>query len=232
MTDCSIWIHDHDFTSDSNKLTLKVEVDDLDKTVFGNSYKQRIGGLKDTSLSCEGFWQSDTDDAVDPTAFGNVGDTSIYLTAAPTSAEESPAFFFQGGIFSYELGDQVGNITPFALDVMGSNTVGLVRGQVAAANQTVSSTGAFGSGVQLGATTDTLYAVLHVFSAGTTLTVSVESDDNSGFSGASTVGSFSAITATGSYLLTVAGANADTYYRFNATDDTGSFVLAGAIGVR
>lgn len=232
MTDCTAWFHNHDFTSDSNKLTIKAEADDLDKTVFGNTYRSRIGGLQDVSASLEGFWQSDTDDEVDPVVFTNLGAQDKVMTVAPTSAEESVAYFFKAGAFSYEFGGNIGEVIPFAADAMGTNGVGLVKGQVAAAVQSVSATGAFGTGVQVGATTTTMYAALHVFTAGTTLTVSVESDDNSGFSSATTVGSFAAITAVGSYWLAVDGANADDYYRFNVTDDTGTFSVAGAIGVR
>lgn len=233
MTDCVAWVHNHDFTADSNKLTLKAEVDDLDKTVFGNTYRQRIGGLKEVTANLEGFWQSDTSDAVDPVMFGSVGGSDRMVTLAPTSAEESPAFFFQGGVFSYELGDEVGKLIPFACDVMGTNRTGLVRGQIAASPGTVSATGDFGTPLDLGAAADAVYAVLHVFSVGTTITIKVETDSVDTFDDDPTdVGTFPAITAVGSYLLTVSGAVATDFYRFNVTANTGSFSLAGAIGVR
>lgn len=232
MTDCTAWVHAHDFTADSNKLTLKTDVDDLDKTVFGNSYRNRIGGLKDVTFALEGFWQSATSNAVDPDSFAMLGQSDRVVTVAPTSDEESPAFFFRAGFFAYDLGDEVGALTPFALDGSGSNRVGLVRGQVAAAPQTVSATGDFGSVVELGAATDAVYVALHVFTAGTTITVKVESDDSSGFSDPTDVGS-STITATavGGYFLKIDGAVSDTFYRLNATAVTGSFSVAGAIGV-
>jgi hypothetical protein len=117
---------------------------------------------------------------------------------------------------------------------LGTNGVGVVRGGVAKAKGNVSSTGATGSVQQLGdvAANEFLYATLHVFSAGTTITVQVQSDDNSGFSSPTTRATFSGVTtAGGNWVTRVAGAITDTYWRFNVSAVTGTFSIAGAIGI-
>jgi hypothetical protein len=72
-----------------------------------------------------------------------------------------------------------------------------------------------------------------VFSAGTTITVQVQSDDNAGMSSPTTVATIGPITVVGGTWMTpIAGPITDTYYRMNVSAITGTFSVAGAIGIR
>lgn len=236
LQDVTTWIAGYDFTTDLNQMSLNTSVDDLDATTFGGGgYRARRGGLRNVETSYSGFWQSATIDAVDPQAFLQLGTADQVVTIANDDAEGSTAFMFQGGKFSYNLLGQIGEVTPFDLDVMGSNGVGLVRGAVTKAKADVSATGATGTawnGGNVGAT-QYLYATFHVFGTpGTTITAVIESDDNAGFTTATTRITFGPITtAGGTWGTRVAGALTETHYRLRVTAITGTFSVAAAIGI-
>ena len=233
LLDCTTWVDDYDFTGDSNKLTLDAEVEDLDGTVFGGGgWKKLAGGLKTVSGSLEGFWQS----GPDAEGFSDLGNASRPVTVSPTGAALSTAFLFQATKLKYSAFGEVGALTPFTLDMSGSTTVGMVRGQVAAAKQSVAATGALGSPVQLGAVSSTqkVYAIVHIFGTpGTTITVKVQSDNASNFPSAADVATIGPLTtAGGTWMTPVAGVIADDWFRFNVSAITGTFTVAGAIAVQ
>lgn len=240
LTDVGTWVSGYDFTCDSNSASLSIEVDDQETTTFcTNGWRSRVGGLREISCDLEGFWQAGSGQ-VDAEVFGSLGVTNQPVTMSPTvSTVASPAFMFLGGKFSYEMFGDLGDVTPFSLSMMGTEgSPGLIRGQIAATKQTVSATGVLGSGVTDLSSNDQvsssqyLYATFHVFSAGTTITVTVESDDNSGFTSATTRATIGPITsAGGTWMTRVAGPITDTYYRFNVTAITGSFSVGGAIAI-
>lgn len=237
LTDCTVWLAGHDFTTDSNQISLSMEVDEQDNTTFGRGgWRSRIGGLKSPSLSLEGFWQAGAG-SIDADTFGTLGTPNEVVTVTPTGVAGATAYFLQATKFSYEMFGSVGEITPFSLEAQGSEGVsGLVRGQLAAAKGNVSATGQLGSVLNLGAPSATqyAYAVLHVFSAGTTITVQVQSDDSSGMASPTTRGTIGPITTTGGTFMTrVAGPFAgETHWRMNISAITGTFNVAGAIAVQ
>jgi hypothetical protein len=233
LLDCTTWVGGYDFTGDTNKLTVDAEVEDLDGTVFGGGgWKKLAGGLKSVAAGLEGFWQG----APDLEGFSDLGNTNRVVMASPTGLALSPAFLFQATKLKYSAFGQVGELTPFSLDLAGSNSVGLVRGQVAAAKQSVNATGALGSAVQLGAVgaAQFVYAGFHVFGApGTTITVKVQSDNASNFPSATDVATLGPLTAAGGTWMTrVAGPITDDWFRFNVSAITGTFSVAGAIAVQ
>lgn len=237
LTDCIAWVGGYDFTSDSNALTLDMGVDEQDATVFGSGgWKARAGGLKDVTSDLKGLWQSATLLAPDPQAFTDLGLADLGQTYAATSTEGSVAYFYQGLELSYDLFGSVGELAPFAVKSSSSNFVGAVRGQVTPAKGAVSGTGALGAGVNLGAVgaTQYLYGIFHVLGTpGTTITGKIESDSSGAFSTPTNVGSsFGPITTAGATWFTrVAGPLTDTWFRYNVTAITGTFTIAGAIGI-
>lgn len=233
--DATVWIGGFDFTSDTNQVGLQLSTTELDNTCFGQDHRSRIAGLRNTAITAAGNWYSDTAAAPDPHLYANLAFKDRVFTIAPDSAEGTPAYMVQGIQSSYELFGQLDSVTPWSLNASGSNKQGCVRGAVIKAKGNVSATGATGTGVELGAVgaAQYLYASLHVFSAGTTITVQVQSDDNAGFTTPTTRGTFSGITTTGGNWLTrVAGSITDTHWRFNVSAVTGTFQIAGAIGIR
>ncbi len=234
LVDPVIYTGGYDLTGDLNSAALNISADELDSTVFGlGGYRRRIGGLKTVAAQFGGFYQAGTGQ-VDPTVFADLAVADRVITMAPVSTETTTAYMWQGGAFQYNPFGQIGAVTPFALNYSGTNGVGAILGQLAKAKGSVAATGALGSVLQLGdvAATEWVYATLHVFSAGTTITVQVQSDDNSGFSSPTTRATFSGITtAGGNWVTRVAGAITDTYWRLNVSAITGTFSVAGAIGI-
>lgn len=234
LVDATTWIGGMDATGYLNSMSANISADELDTTVFGlGGYRRRIAGLKTVSAQYGGFWEAGTG-TPDPEAFTNLGTADRVVTLAPTSTEASVAYMYQGGAFTYTAFGQIGQATPFTLNHTSTNPVGVIRGQVTKAKANVSSTGATGTAVNLGAVgaSQYLYATFHVFSAGTTITATIESDDNGGFSSATTRITFGPITTTGGTWGTrVAGSLAETHYRLNVTAITGTFSIAAAIGI-
>lgn len=235
FTNIKSYVAGYDFTGDSNTATLQIDAAVLDKTTFGsNGWTEVAAGLRSTAFALGGFWQSDTDQAVDPQAFAALG-ASKAVTLTPTGVEGEVAYLFQAMGSQYALGGAVGDLAPFTLQTVGSDGQGAVRGALLKSRGTVSATGATGTGVQLGAVgaTQYLYGAFHVFSAGTTVTVVLESDDNSGFTSATTRATFGPITTSGGTWATrVAGAITDDWYRLRITAITGSFIVAGSAGIK
>jgi len=235
FVDATTWIAGYDMTGDLNRVAMQLTADELDSTVFGlGGYRRRIAGLKNVAADFGGFWQAGSGQ-IDPAVFTDLAVADRVVTLAPDDAETTPAYMWQGGSFAYSPFGQIGAVTPFTLGYRGTNGVGAVRGQVAKAKANVSSTGATGSVVSLGDVdaAEYLYATLHVFSAGTTITVLVESDDGAGFASPTTRATIGPITTAGATWMTrVAGAITDTHWRFNVSAVTGTFSIAGAIGIR
>lgn len=237
LVNATTYIAGYDWTTDLNKIQVSGAADELDNTTFGGGgYKSRVGGLKDVTAQLDGFWQSATLDAVDPQAFLQFATADQVCTFSPTGVAAEPCYIAQLGKFGYEQGGAIGEVYPFSLKMSGTNAQGLVRGQLAKAKGSVSATGVLGSVVNLGAPTSTqyVYAVLHVFSAGTTITVQVQSDTASNFPSATTQGTFTAQTAVGGTWLTrIAGPfSGETHWRLNISAITGTFSVAGAIAVQ
>lgn len=238
LLDATAHIGGYDFTGDSNKLTIAAEVDDLETTTFGaTGYRSRVGGLRDVEAELAGFWQSAAAQAVDPEVFGDLGTADRACTFSNSgSVEASVAWLCQLGKFSYELFGAVGEVAPFSLAMMGTSGVGLVRGQVARARGNVSATGVLGSVLNLGAPTagQYVYVAVHVFTAGTTVTLQLQSDTASGFPSATTQATIGPLAAAGGTWMTrLAGPFAgETHWRLNVSAITGTFNLAAAVAVQ
>jgi len=234
LTNVYTYIDGHDFTSDQNQATLDMSGATLDVTNMGSGgWTEVIGGVKSVSLSQAGFWQAGADQ-VDPDVWAafNTGGQVVTMSLAETEA--ATCYMFQAKNASYQMLGTYGEAAPFSVQAVGSNGVGVVKGLLAVANSSVSATGAAGTGGQVGAVAadEYLYATFHVFSPGTTITAVVESDDNSGFTSATTRATFGPITTkSGTWATRVAGAITDDWYRIRVTAITGTFTIAAGIGI-
>lgn len=235
------WAGGYDFTTDLQGLKLDLSVDAKDDTRFGYTGRARAATLEDVATQLKGFWEAGA---------GKV-DTEVWSTRASSTArqpvshsvsgaEGDVAYFYQGAKFNYSVGTEIGELLPFTLGIQGvrgngSLSVGAVRGRVAKAKGSVAATGAIGTGQQLGAVAagSYLYAALHVFAVGTTITVIVESDDNSGFTSPTTRATLGPVTTvSGVWATRVAGAITDDWFRFKVSAITGAATVAGVIGVK
>jgi hypothetical protein len=234
----STYVDGYDMTSDLNATSLKIARQAVDVTAFSATARSRIAALEDVQSSVDGYWQAGTG-AVDPQIFGNLGALKV-ATQTPAGVEGDRAYFYQCRDVEYQMFGNVGEVTPFSLalrGVRGSGTLsaGAVAGYLAKAKGSVSATGVLGSSKQLGAVGagQHLYAAVHVFAAGTTLTMVLESDPGPTFSSATTRATIGALTAVGGTWMTrVPGPITDTYYRLRVTSVTGTFTVAAAFGVK
>lgn len=238
------WFSGYDMTGDLNSTTLAMSYDALESTVYQPASnttpaRTRVAGLEDIQLDEEGRWSAGTG-TIDPTAFTALGGASQVITNSHDGAETSPAYFYRARQYNYELFGQIGELAPFRLSAQATRPTGLaavpaVRGRVLKTKADVSGTGATGTAFQLGAAAagQYLYGALHVFSAGTTITGVIESDNASNFPSATTQITFSAVTAVGGYWgVRVAGAITDDWYRLRITACTGTFSIACVAGIR
>lgn len=232
LVNATTYVHGFDFTTDLNQISLSAEAEELDATAFGNNgWRTRKGGLKTVTSELQGFW----DDPPDSAIFSDLGTRNRVVTMTPDGAEQSAAYMYQAGKFTYNAFGAVGELTPFTLNMSGTNGTGVVRGRLAAARQTVSATGQVGSGVNLGSvgSEQHLYAVLHLFGVGTSITVDLESDVDGTFSAPTVQATIGPLSTTGGTWVTpVAGSISDSWFRFTVTAITGTFSVAAAIGVQ
>lgn len=233
------WVGGYDLTGDSNSGAL-----DLDHEVFDNTVFQPVGsggararqcGLEDVTATQSGFWATGAG-SIDENAFSSLGTADVPFTISPDGAEGSVAYLLRTGQYKYSLLGAHGQPAPFSLDFRGTNgETSVARGQVTKAKGAVSATGATGTGVQLGAVSagQYLYAGLHTFTAGATLTAVIESAASNTFAGATTRITLGPVTAAGGTWGTrLAGPVTDTWYRLRVTAITGTFTIAAAVGVR
>lgn len=237
ITNAFVYVGGHDFTGDSNTLTLNVEAETRDVTNFrSGGWREHKNTLKTSTLAVAGFWQSAAADAVDPETFNNLGVGGRVVTCGVNEVEGQPAMMLQALQANYTVGGAIGDVAPFNLNGVCSDGQGVIRGRLLKEFGTVSATGATGTGVQIGAVgaSQYLYSTLHLLgTAATTITVVLESDDNSNFTSATTRGTFGPLTAVGGNWLTrVAGAITDDWWRFRVTAITGTWTIAGAAGIQ
>lgn len=133
LTDAVIWAGGYDLSGDSNSVTISSEVEDLEVTTFGSSFRSRIGGLRSVSMDVSGFWQAGTG-TVDPELFSALGSRNRVVTVAPEDAEGVTAYMFRAGIFSYDMFGAVGEATPFSISAQGTDGQGLIRAAIQGRN--------------------------------------------------------------------------------------------------
>lgn len=126
FVDARIEINSVVFTTFSKKVTLDVEVEDLDSTAFGGSgWKSRIGGLKDGSISID-LNQDFAASAVDATLWPLVG-TTFTVKVRPTSAAISatnPEYTATCLLTKYSPFDgSVGDLATTSIDIPTSGAV-------------------------------------------------------------------------------------------------------------
>lgn len=86
-TDYKILLGTADFSSSIAAVTLEVSADEQETTAFGDTYRTRIAGLKDASISLD-FHQDFGASSVDATLWPLLGQT-VEFTITPTSGTAS-----------------------------------------------------------------------------------------------------------------------------------------------
>lgn len=102
-TDYDITIGGTDFSASLAAVTLDVSADEQETTAFGATFRSRIGGLKDASVSLD-FHQDFGAASVDATLFPLIGGTAE-IVIKPTSSSVSatnPSYTFTALVTQYQ----------------------------------------------------------------------------------------------------------------------------------
>ena len=234
-----IWYDAYDVTGDMNQSALGLDAEALDETTFADSTRTHKGGLKVISFDTAGLFQAGAaPDLIDTVAQNNIG-TTFPISVGPTGsgADGQIAYLFKALASSYQpFGSGIGELLAINLSVAGAGN--LVRGTIMLNSTALTATGN-GTARQLGAVLagEKVYASLHVLTvSGTspTLDVTIDSDDNSGMTTATTQLTFTQATGvTSEGPLTAAGAITDDWWRveYAITGTTPSFDAVVVIGI-
>lgn len=241
ITNAFVYMGPLDFTGSADDLMLRCEAETREKTTFrSGGWREHRNTLKTSQLSTGGFWSCDSANDVDPEFFNNLGVGGQVVTAGLQETEGEIAHIMRKLPTQVTFNEgNVGDLGKAKLEGVGSDgNIGQIRGKLLKEFGVVSATGATGTGIQLGAIsgTQSLYGTLHTFgTAGTSITVIVQSDDNSGFTTPTTRATFNGgaiTTAAGFWLTPVAGAITDDWWRLNISAITGSWTIASALAIR
>ncbi|MFG2070990.1 hypothetical protein ACGFKZ_29435 [Micromonospora tulbaghiae] len=238
-----------DLTGQSNKIEVGGEHEERDTTNFGDVdanghiWKSVIGGLGSAKVAAAGQWEAGDTSRVDDDAWaalGGIGAWTIYPheSGPAGGAVGSVAWIVNALRAQYQLGGAPGDVAPWAASA--SSTWPLVRGVGLHAPGTPRTAAGVGTAVQRPAVAEGqhVYASLHVLSvAGTaspTLTVTVQSSADAGFTAPTDRMVFTAATARTGQVLRLAGPITDTYWRLSwaITGTAPSFLFAGALGIK
>lgn len=223
LTDCVALVDKTDLTGYSNKLTVEAMAQVNDVSVFGSDWRTKKACVKESTWSLGGFIDYPTPDAE---LYALLGGANVPCSFVADSADGAVAYAAAGLLSGFQpIGGPFGGVIEFT--AAGQVDGGIGRGFLLLPKQTVAGTTTGTGQVFTGgfAATETLGVAIHCMSAGTTATVIVESDDNAGFTSATTRSS-TVVTAAGGTWVTVAGPITDTYFRVRVASVTGSFSLA------
>jgi len=224
----------------ANQVEIAAESDELDVSTFcGGGYRQRISGLGSFSVNVQGFqdFVAPAPGTVFPASTTTDGALSTFTVAPQGDTVGNVAYFGQSRVMSVtELTGSVGDVAGFGVNMAG--TARLVRGQML---HPVTARTSTGSGTASAFTPPTaaqsLHAAFHVHSVtGTgTITFTIQTDDNSGMTSATTRITSAGFTAIGHEFKSLAGALAgETHIRTGWTISgftSVTFSIAAGVGI-
>jgi hypothetical protein len=129
--DYKITVGTTNLSSTINSVTLDISADEIETTAFGSTYRTRIGGLKDASVSLD-FMQDFAAGSVDALLFPLMGST-VAIKIAPTSGSvtaTNPEYRFDALVTQYQpFAGSIGDLA--TLSVSWPTTGDIVRGTAA-----------------------------------------------------------------------------------------------------
>lgn len=242
IADADIFAGAYEFSCYTASVKTDVSVAEVDfTTMCSGGWSTVKGGLKTWTAEVEGFNDLDGSggSSIDSRNWGQLGSNDPWGLTHTTAADGGVCYFGNGLLTSvHPQGPEVGAAGRLAAKWAGSSA--FVRGQVAV-NDTLDGTDD-GTTLDFGAslaTTMKVYAAIWVTSVGgtgtPTVTVKVQSDDNSGFTSATDRISFSAVTAIGAQWATpIAFPSGERYWRMTWTVSGTNPLLTtvGMIGIQ
>lgn len=216
LTDAKIALGARDLTGQSNSVQLTATRDILVASVFGDTTRRGVAGLKDIAVSIDGLWDS----AVDADLFAELGLDNTLFGVSAQDVIGTIGFITRIAEGSYTLGGSHGQLMEANIAMVGGAGENLDRATLMESSAIIV-TGA-GTNRQLGAVSasQSLVGQLHVLAvSGTspTLDAIVESDAAADFLSPVTRLTFAQAIAVTSERQTLAGAITDDFFRFNFT---------------
>jgi hypothetical protein len=235
FNDGKVFSGGYDLSSHVTSVNLEITAEELDATTINSGgFMEKLGGLKDSSLQIDGFYEAGTDkpDALLGASVGN----ELIVSTVPDAGVGNIAYFMKSRLFEYSILGEVGGIAPFSI-TKNQSAEEVVRGTIQLDSALTASGNS--TGTQLGAVgaTEKCYAAIHCYAvSGTstpTITFKLQSDDNASFTSPTDRITFTDITAIGADFQSVAGAITDQYWRLNYTisGTNPSFSIHAAIGI-
>lgn len=218
LKNCKFYVDEFDLSSDVNQHSVSLAQDAVENTTFGSGSRTYLPGLLQATHTHNGFFEAlATSDGPDDVLNGL---SSALVTVAPDTGAAGEIAYTTNSVTTDRVvvEGSVGDMAAFSY--AGNSTGQHYRGTILGdALTAVTSTGS-GTAYQVGAiaTGETGYASLHVVAwNATSLDVTVQSDDASGFPSATTQITFAQATGVTSEQLTVAGPVTDDWWRIDYT---------------
>lgn len=231
-TDARLYVDHNDLSGDTNSIDLGLGTKAVPDNCFGQTVELSMPGHRTWAIGAAGLLTM-ADDGSEEELHEKWDRSTSIITASPTGTDGDRAYFGEAVQSEFRRTGMVGDAYKWTWSAAAKGLI--VAGTIIHTKASRSAT-FNGSAFQLGAVAagKSLYVALHVFSAaGTTLDAIVQSDDNSGFSSATTRITFTQVTtAAGAQLSSVAGSITDDYWRIRGTIvGSGPYVLAVAAGI-
>lgn len=215
----------------TNQAAIEHGADIKDTSTLVDDSRLKVGGLLESSVALNGFWDS----AEGKELFESIGSANgneLFSYIPEGGAIGNRSFSVEMDSSNYTIGTEIGEVFPFTFEGMGNGP--LVRGLLMENQAAVVAT-ADGTSRQFAAlaAADKMYCGIHVTSfSGTSIQFIIESDDDGVYSGDETTRMTSkTFTAIGSDFLSVAGAITDTHWRITWTVVSGTVDFVVTLGI-
>lgn len=223
----------------SNMVKLDLDSVQLDTTVFtSGGWEESIQGLKKAEIETSGFFDAAPVEtgalAFDAQLWSELGGAQLPVTISPTGADLSVAYIVPTRRGKISLFGKVGDVAPYASSMWADGAA--ARGVVIHPDTVIRSAGGTGSTAVLGtvpAGRSLLVAIHALMVAGTgpALTITVQRDDNAGFTTPTTVATLGPTAVPATSLTVVVGPiTPDDRYRvtwtLTGTTPTARFAVA------
>ena len=225
----------YDLSSNVTSVSLDITSDELDATTINsNGFKEKLGGLKDSALQLDGFYEAGANkpDALLGASIGN----ELIVSVVPEAGVGNIAYFMKSRLFSYNIFGSVGEITPFSVSKSNSSDK-VVRGTIQLDGDVTTTGASTGSNLGAVSTGEKVYAAVHCTAVSGTSTPTIsfilQSDDNASFTSPTDVATFTDITAIDAQYVSDDSTTSDTYWRlsYTITGTTPSFSIHASIGI-
>lgn len=129
LIDATVTINSVDLSDFATSVTLSIEADEQEDTAFGDTYRSRIGGLKDYTLDI-GWNQTFAASEVDATLFPLIGTVVTWAVKPTSDAVSATNPEYSGSVLITEytpLDGSVGDVATLSTSWPGALGTGIVR---------------------------------------------------------------------------------------------------------